>query len=81
VSKAYQLYSEDRGEVVCALSKKEVFFLRENMEVEIEEDQEFLLTDEDISHLILCDAKEDLIEKLKEGLGDELKGFFYYTRL
>lgn len=76
----YELFSEETGQVTCLLTKKEVSFLEENLEGEVEEDQEFALTDDDIYHLILCDAKEGLIVKLRGSLGDDIRGFFYYSQ-
>lgn len=80
MTKIYELFSEETGQVTCRLTKKEVSFLEENLEGEVEEDQEFALTDDDIYHLILCDAKEDLVVKLRASLEDDLRGVFYYSR-
>ncbi len=74
------LVNEDSGEAVCSLSKKEIKFLEENMECEVEEDQEFYLREEDISHLILSDAPEALIQKLKNVLGDEDRVSVFWSR-
>jgi hypothetical protein len=74
------LVNENSGEAVCSLSKKEIKFLEENMECEIEEDQEFPLREDDISHLILCDAPENLIHKLKTVLGDEDRVSVFWSR-
>lgn len=79
VAKMYELYSEATGEISCLLTKKEISFLEENLDAVVEEDQEFSLSDDDIAHLILCDAKEDLIEKLKKSLGDDFQATFYYS--
>ena len=80
VAKMYELYSEETGEVSCLLTKKEISFLEENLDAVVEEDQEFSLSDDDIAHLILCDAKEELIEKLKKSLGDDFQATFYYSQ-
>lgn len=80
VAKIYELFNEETGTPACQLTKKEIAFLEDNLEEGVEEDEEFVLTDEDISHLILCDAEEGLVEKLKKSLGDEFRGVFYYSR-
>lgn len=80
VAKVYKLFSGDSGEATCRLSKKEISFLEENLEEVVEEDQDFTLTEDDIACLILCNAGDDLVEKLRKSLGDDYRSIFYYSQ-
>jgi hypothetical protein len=75
------LVNEGSGEAVCSLTKKEIKFLEDNMECDVEEDQGFDLDEDDLSHLILCDVTEGLAEKLRSALGDEHKISVYWSRV
>lgn len=67
----FDLHNEKSGEVICPLSKKEVRFLEENLETDVGEGDPFVLTEDGLFHLILCDATEALAEKLRGALADE----------
>jgi len=67
----YQLTNADTGEVVCRFGRKDLQFLSRNLEEDFVEDEEYLLTADEMEQLEMYEIGEALAEALRRALDEE----------
>jgi hypothetical protein len=67
----YQLTNAETGEVVCPIGRKDLQFLSRHLEGDFIEDEEYLLTADELEQLEMYEIGESLDTALRRALDEE----------